>query len=448
VTQDRADEDAVAAVMAQVQRDHLLEAVCGLVDRPSPTGAERPVAEWLVEHLDAAGVTSTLQVIDDAQANAVGVLPGSSDGESVLLYAPLDTYTTGDPTLDLPWAGTRMREDMVPHATVYDDVVVGLAAGNPKGHAACILVAIEAIARAGLDLDGDIVAGFGAGGMPSFAVDGVGVPGRTNTGHGVGAAFLVERGFTTDHAVIAKPGWTVSHEEVGLTWVDVEVPGEHSYVGSRHRMPYRNAASGAARVIEVLEAWCEEYAVRHEVGTMRPQGAVSSVHGGFERLAASTTALVRVRLDLRMTPDQTAPDVVREVRSALEPVEAELGVPLAVRQVASIPGTRTDAEAPIVRSTISAWEAVAGRQHEPVLENSGATDANILRLHGIPTARVGMPKIAQGPQGAEVDFTLGMNSVDLSEARRLVEVLVRTVVGLTDGAGRRGRERRSGTHLR
>jgi acetylornithine deacetylase/succinyl-diaminopimelate desuccinylase-like protein len=432
-------DDAVRAVLAEVERDHLLEAVCGLVERPTPTGAERPAAEWLVEHLAAAGLHSELQVIDDAQANAVGVLPGPADGESVLLYAPLDTYTTGDPALDVPFAGPRMRADMLPRPVVHGDLVVGLAAGNPKGHAACVLVAVEAMARAGIDLPGDVVAGFGAGGMPSFAVDGVGVPGRTNTGHGVGATFLLERGFTTDHAVIAKPGWTVSHEEVGLTWVDVEVPGEHSYVGSRHRMPYRNAASGAARVIQVLEDWCEEYAERHETGTMRPQGVVSSVHGGFERLAASTSALVRVRLDIRMTPEQTAPAVVREVRAALAPLEAELGVPLRVRQVASVPGTRTDPDAPVVRSAVAAWEAVAGRPHELVLQNSGATDANILRLRGVPTARVGMPKVNAGPRGEPVDFTLGMNAVDLREARRLVEVLVRTVVGMGRASDREGR---------
>ncbi|HWC23875.1 MAG TPA: hypothetical protein VG502_16385 [Flexivirga sp.] len=424
------DEQFVTEVMKQVDRDHLLDAVCGLIDIPSPTGAERPAASWLVDHLADAGVDATLQVIDDEQANAVGVLPGDPDGDTVLLYAPLDTYTTGIEALDIPDAGPRLREDMQPHATVYDDIIVGLAAGNPKGHAACILVAIEAMRRAGVDLPGDVVAGFGAGGMPSFAVDGVGVPGRANTGHGVGATFLLERGFATDHAIIAKPGWTVSHEEVGLTWVEVEIPGQHSYVGSRHRMPYRNAARDAARVIEVLEDWCETYAEHHETGTMRPQGVVSSVHGGFERLAASTTASVRVRMDIRMTPEQTAPSVVREVRTALAPLETQLGACFTVRQIASVPASRTDPAAPVVRATVAAWEAVAGERHEPVLANSGATDANILRMRGVPTARVGMPKVQQGPDGRPVDFTLGMNAVDVREMRRLVEVLVRSVRGV------------------
>jgi len=432
-------EEAVRAAMAEVTRDRLLEAVCGLVDIPSPTGAERPLAEWIAAYLADAGLDASAQPLDEQQANAVGVLHGPEQGPSVLLYAPLDTFTTGRADLDLPWAGPRLREDMRARATVHGDLVVGLAAGNPKGHAAVVMVATAALARAGIPVPGDVVAGFGAGGMPSLAVPGVGVVGRENTGHGVGATFLLERGFTTDHAVIAKPGWTVSHEEVGLVWIDVDVPGEHTYVGSRHRLPYRNAATVAAAVISRLEAWFEEYAAAHEVGTMRPQGVVSSVAGGFDRLAASTSALVRLRLDVRMTPEQSAPEVVREVRAQLRELTQELGVPLQARQVAAVPGTRTDPEAEIVRAATAAWERVAGRVHEPILANSGATDANILRLRGVPTARVGMPKVLTAPDGGAVDFTLGMNIVDVGEMRRLAEVFVRTVLAI---AGRGDRPER------
>lgn len=432
-------EETVRAVMVEVTRDRLLDAICGLVDIPSPTGAERPLAQRITDHLGASGLETTLQVIDEHQANAVAVLRGPEDGPSVLLYAPLDTFTTGVPEIDVPWAGPTMREDMRPHAVVHDDLVVGLAAGNPKGHAAAVMVAVTALAAAGVAVPGDVVAGFGAGGMPSFAVPGVGTPGRENTGHGVGATFLLERGATTDHAVIAKPGWTVSHEEVGLVWIDVEIAGEHTYVGSRHRLPYQNPAAAAAAVISRLEAWFEEYAAAHEAGTMRPQGIVSSVAGGFDRLAAATSALVRLRLDVRMTPDQTAPEVLREVRAQLRPLGEQLGVRLVARQIASVPGTRTDPETEIVRATTAAWEHVAGRPHVPVLANSGATDANILRMRGVPTARVGMPKVQVAPDGGPVDFTLGMNIADLDAMRRLVEVFIRTVLAIGSGPSTTGR---------
>lgn len=439
MTDQSPHEDLVRAAMAEVTRVRMLETVCGLIDVPSPTGGERPLAEWIASRLAAAGIDASPQVIDDQQANAVGLLEGPEDGPSLLLYAPLDTFTTGDPALDLPWAAPTMRDDMLPRASVHDDLVTGLAAGNPKGHVAAVMVAMEAMARSGLPVAGDVVAGFGAGGMPSFAVPGAGVPRRENTGHGVGATHLLERGFSTDHAVIAKPGWNVSHEEVGLVWIDVEVPGEHTYVGSRHRLPYRNAASVAAVVIERLETWFDEYAEVHEVGTMRPQGVVSSVVGGFERLAASTSAQVRLRLDVRMTPDQTAPAVVREVRAQLRRLSDELGVAIRARQVAAVPGTRTDRNSEIIRATTEAWTQVAGHPHELIPANSGATDANILRLRGVPTARVGMPKVMEGPDGRPVDFTLGMNIVDLKQMARLVEVLVRTVLNLGTSSDESGR---------
>jgi succinyl-diaminopimelate desuccinylase len=290
---------------------------------------------------------------------------------------------------------------------------------------------MAALAAAGVALAGDVVAGFGAGGMPSFAIDGVGATGRHNTGHGVGAGYLLERGYTTDGAVIAKPGWGVSHEEVGLVWLDVLVPGIHTYVGSRHRLPYRNAVALAGEVAAHLEAWLADYAQRHEHATMRPQGVVSSVAGGLDRLAASTPALVRLRLDLRLTTEQTPAGVTREVRAEMSGLGEKLGAELRVEQVAAIPASHTPPSSPVVRAAVAAWEAVAGAPHEPIRENSGATDANVLRMRGVPTARVGMPKVLTAPGGGPVDFTLGMNLVDLRQMRRLVEVLVRIVLGMS-----------------
>nr|WP_237448269.1 peptidase dimerization domain-containing protein [Nocardioides flavescens] len=272
--------------------------------------------------------------------------------------------------------------------------------------------------------------------MPSFEVEGAGSPGRRNTGHGVGVAFLLERGFTTDHAVITKPGWTVSHEEVGLVWIDVTVPGHHTYVGSRHRMPYRNPVALAGELAVRLEAWFGEYAARHEHGTMRPQGIVAGIHGGSDRLAAATPASVRLRLDVRLTTEQTGPEVVREVRAEVDRSAAELGAQdVTVTQVAYVPASRTDPGAAVVRATTEAFEAVSGGSHVAIGQNSGATDANVLRMRGVPTARVGMPKVARGPHGEDVDFTLGMNLVHLGEMRRLGEILVRTVLDLPRHAG-------------
>lgn len=420
---------ATEAVMRHVTRGRLVEAVCGMVDIASPTGHERPLASWIADRLRAARVDAAVQPIDDFQANAVATMPGG-DGPSLLLYAPIDTFTTGVAELDVPGASATWRSDLAPRAVVTGDLVEGLGAGNPKGHAAVVMVVLQAFADAAVEPAGDLVGGFGAGGMPSFAVPGVGNPERTNTGHGVGASFLLERGHTTDYAVIAKPGWTVLHEEVGLVWLDVVVPGLHTYVGSRHRLPYSNAVASAARVTIALEEWLAAYAERHQHGTMEPQGIVSSVQGGIDRLAASTAAQVRLRLDLRLTTRQTVPEVVREVRAELRRLSAEFGVELQARQIAAIPATHTPPGSPVVRAAIAAFEAVQGGPHEIVMRNSGATDANILRMRGVPTARVGMPKVTAAPDGGAIDFSRGMNLADVEDMRRLAEVLVRTVLEL------------------
>ena len=44
-------EQAVARVMEHVTRDRLAEAICGIVDIPSPTGAEGRVAAWFTRRL-------------------------------------------------------------------------------------------------------------------------------------------------------------------------------------------------------------------------------------------------------------------------------------------------------------------------------------------------------------------------------------------------------------
>ena len=150
--------------------------------------------------------------------------------------------------------------------------------------------------------------------------------------------------------------------------------------------------------------------------------------GGFSRLAASTPALVRLRLDVRLTTAQSPASVTREVRAEVR----RLGADLRVSQVAAIPATHTSPSSPVVRAAVGAWEAVAGERHVPVTGNSGATDANVLRMRGVPTARVGMPKVTTAPDGGPVDFTLGMNLVDLGAMSRLVEVLVRTVLKIAE----------------
>ncbi|WP_030741199.1 M20 family metallopeptidase [Streptomyces sp. NRRL F-5135] len=409
-----------------VSGDRLRELIIGLVGIPSPTGDEGPLAAHIAGTLAASGCSAAVQPLDDRQANAWARLDGDGTGPDLMLYAPIDTLTVGEESEDLPWIGPELRDDMRPRATVYDDLVTGLGASNPKGHAACVMMAAEAIALAGIPLTGDLVAAFGAGGMPTNARPG---STRYNTGQGVGCSFLLEQGVWTDYAVIAKPGWTVSHDEVGLVWFEITVHGTHTYVGSRHRLPYDNAIARAGEVARHLEEWFAEYADRHTGGTVAPQGIVSSVRGGWPRMAAVTPAVCTLMVDLRIAPETTPTQARREFSAALDALRAKVpGLDVTARMVLAVPGTRTDPRNWVCRSATAGWEAFEGRGHEAIRGNSGATDANILRGRGIPTVRVGMPKVADAEAPFEIDFARGMNTVSVRAMEKLTRHLIRTAV--------------------
>lgn len=416
--------------LSRITRDRLEAAAMAVTSIPSPTGREAPLARWLAGQMSEAGLEAEVVSIDQDQASAAGRVRGRGRGPDLMLYAPIDTLTTGDPDEDLPWAGPVLRPDMRPEGVSDGRYVTGLGAGNPKGHAACVLITGLAYARALRELDlspaGDLVLAFGAGGMPTNAVGPD--PGRTNTGHGVGASFLLERGWYTDAAIIAKPGDFVAHDEVGLCWFQIIVHGIHTYVGSRHRLPYDNPIVGAARLTARLEDWLAGYPGRHRTDTAAPQGVIGSIRGGWERMLAVTPAACRIRLDIRLAPGQTPVQLKREVRDAVAGFARELDLDVAVDLVNAIPASRTDPGEWIITRTIEAWETVSGRPHQPGQDNSGATDANILRNRGIPTARVGMPKA----EHAAADFTLGMNTVDVQAMQRLSHLLAHVTVRRKD----------------
>src|SRR3546814_18213335 len=112
--------------------------------------------------------------------------------------------------------------------------------------------------------------------MPTDARPGM----RPDSGHGVGCAHMLRQGPKPDYAVIAKSGWSVSWEEVGLAWYEVNVAGAHSYVGSRQLLPYYNAIAIAGKVVPALEEWFTIWKEPHRSGMVASQGVVGLLEIG------------------------------------------------------------------------------------------------------------------------------------------------------------------------
>jgi acetylornithine deacetylase/succinyl-diaminopimelate desuccinylase-like protein len=211
-------------------------------------------------------------------------------------------------------------------------------------------------------------------------------------GHGLGATRLVEA-VRPDHGVIAKPGHAVAYEEVGLCWFRIRVRGTLGYTGVRHLLAYHNPIIDAARLLQGLEAWFPTYTAANTSGCVAPQGAIGAVRGGWPEAPAFTPATCELWVDLRVSPRTPIEEVERQFAETAGRLASEIGAEVQWERVLAIPGTSTPPGEPIIRSSIRAWELATGLQHGFRTGTSGATDANILRAAGVPTARIGMPPV-------------------------------------------------------
>jgi acetylornithine deacetylase/succinyl-diaminopimelate desuccinylase-like protein len=394
-----------AAACATVALDELRRRTVEAVDIGSPVGTEAALAAYFVDVLGATGLDAHFQRFGLDRGNAIGRRRGDGSGPALLLYAPFDMHISGNAAEDGASLELTGRPDLRPQASVDGDYIIGLGAENPKGHAVCAAVAGGALARAGVPLRGDLIVGLGGGGMP------VNATAHHPAGHGAGAAYMLEHGVEPDFAVIAKPGGAVAYEEVGLCWFKLTVHGGFSYAGIPPR-GVRNAVADAATIVTRLGAWFPEYTARNTSGLVAPLGTVSAVAGGWPEKPAFLPDTCAIYIDLRISPRVTPDGAERQLVEALDAVRAaEPGIAVDCEMIAAIPGTSTAPGNWIVRSSVAAWEATYRRPHALRTGTSGATDANILRGHGIPTARIGMPALGSDAPFAGL-FSMGVVSAD------------------------------------
>ena len=152
-----------AKAAAHVTADGVRDLLINLVNIPSATGHETGVAHYLVERMRRSGLATDLPLVEPGRPNAVGHLRGRGDGRNLLLTGHMDTSYSGD---EEHLAGDGFR----PRAVLRDGWVFGLGANNMKSGLATALIAMDAIVKAAIELDGDV--SFGAENRDR------GVPGR------------------------------------------------------------------------------------------------------------------------------------------------------------------------------------------------------------------------------------------------------------------------------
>ncbi|MSQ71110.1 MAG: M20/M25/M40 family metallo-hydrolase [Betaproteobacteria bacterium] len=418
----------ISEAVAAIDNDYLMELLTRMVETPSQTGREGPLAALLVEQLRSRSIPAEYQHITDNRGNCIGRVRGSGKGPDVLMYGHLDTTFTGDEDDDRPLLGGRARIDLQPKLTRHEgDLLTGLGINNPKGGVACAIAATDAIARTGVPLGGDVILGLTSGGIHKRPIVALNrrYEGERYQGYGIGLEFMLKHGVTADFAISTKPGYNIVWEEPGQCWFMVEARGRLAYAGLRHVSPHRNPLVDIAHLIIALEAWIPQYSREHTLGQLTPQGAVGAVEGGWPFKPEFIPDMARIYVSLN-TNSKITPLEMRRIfgrfidRYRTEHQDVDLSWEMTQLQA----GSKTDPDNWIVKSCRRAWETVEGRIQEDLTGLSGTTDGNILRHWGIPTVRLGLPGLMAPEKGWPPMYDV----TRASDLRRLTECYVHAII--------------------
>ncbi|MCL2714333.1 MAG: M20/M25/M40 family metallo-hydrolase [Alphaproteobacteria bacterium] len=372
--------DLVRKATDLIDRDRLVNLTIDLTNIPSPTGFEGDVARAYHEVLRGAGFDATLQPIGDERYNAIGRRQGAGGGKSLMFNGHLDT--SFGPEQAHRGIGYRCQGTLVDNEWIY-----GMGSFNMKFALANYVTAVEAIAKAGIRLGGDVVIAAVAGEIEKAPVNEY--EGRQYQGYGVGTKYAITHGAVADACILGEPtNMMLIPRHCGTTWIKITVPGH--LIHTAWSEVDRNAINRARVVLDAIHEWIPDYCARNRLGDFQPRVNVSAIEGGWPWRGARTPDNCVIYLDVRTLPEVLPVQAFNEVRDLvrcvvrdnpqLDGTRAEIFL--------SAPGTSIPDDHELVQSIISAHTNQLGVAPKMGVE-TWYSDAAHMNRYGIPTVNYG-----------------------------------------------------------
>ena len=371
----------LAKAAAHITAENVRDCLTDLVNISSPTGREIGVAHYLAERMRKAGMQTDLPLVDQDRPNAVGHLRGRGDGLNLLFTGHMDTSYSGD---EEHLAGDGFR----PKATLRDGWIFGLGANNMKSGLASALVAIEAIAKAGIKLAGDISFGAVVGEIEKTAIEEF--QGVEYSGYGIGTRHLATHGVTADFAVLAEPtGLRIAIANMGCIWLRITVGGTVAHSALANKPNVRNAIALMHELQGDIAAWARAYEAAHVYMGEHPNVTIAAIRGGAPWRLSRNPHACSLYLDIRTVPGQTVDAVKRDLRQVLRRFAERTGTPEPELHVyVSDPPTVVDEQLPVVQALGKAQAEVMSQSPAPIIRRPGA-DSVHLTVYGVPCISFG-----------------------------------------------------------
>ena len=359
-------------ISAEIIRDAIVE----MVDIASPTGRESAMAHYLRDRLKSAGLDTDLQFVETGRPNVVAHLRGRGTGANFLFTGHMDTSYSGE---EEHLIGPGFK----PKAILDDGWVWGLGANNMKSGLAAVLVAVEAIVKAGIKLDGDVSFGAVVGEIEKAPVEEF--QGPEYSGYGAGSKYLVTHGVTADYALLAEPtGLRICIANMGAIWVRITISGTVAHSAFADRPNVINAIAVMHELQNDILKWAAEYQERHHFMNEHANITIACIRGGAPWRLSRNPHECSLYLDIRTVPGQTVDQVKRELRAVLRGFAERTGMcePSTYYYVTD-PPVVIDERLLVVEALEKAQTEFMGEKRRYIIRRPGA-DAVHFAAYGIP----------------------------------------------------------------
>jgi acetylornithine deacetylase/succinyl-diaminopimelate desuccinylase-like protein len=379
-----------------VETDKIVELAKRLISTPSVSGEEHELVDWLESYFKYIGLADVARLpVEEAGDTLVGWLRGPGNGHTVMLNFHVDTFNAFE-----GWE----TEPFVP--VVKNRRIHGLGAHDMKGGAACILVAVDALVKSGVELGGSV--------LVTATTD------EENWSRGAHA--LINSGVLKDVDFCIVP------EQSEMGTITIGQLGRHvfhlQFFGKAVHAVFEggiNAVVDASKVAVAISKMG-----KNELGYMREYGkrgsiCVTGLNGGGTDILVPEFA--EMWIDRHILPNQTVEEAALQIHELIKKtgIESRYKLTWDVRPTPAPTSYITPPDSKLVKVVSRNLEEFSGRKVRYVVETSVA-DTNHIVVHG------GVPTIILGPDGGN---TCEANEyVEISSLPVVTKTIIRSVMDL------------------
>lgn len=413
------DAELGKRIAACVDERRLTDLACSLVDTPSPTGSEEPMAARVAEVCEQMGLVVAWQEVEDGRPNVLATLGGSGTGRTLMFNGHMDTSYSGREE------HLRGRPGFQPSASVKDGRIWGLGIANMKGAIACYLEAVHALEDAGVALRGDVMVAAVVGEIEKSQW-GREFRGAAYRGYSAGSHYLVSHGGgVADVCILGEPTeQRIVLGHYGTLWARISTEGPFVHTAFSAGRLEENSIMRMATVLAGVRAWIPTWEAAAAYGGKPGVVNVGAVQGGHPWRLSRTPSRTDLFLDIRVPPTmrmQEARVALAQLVESLRRASPEAGITSEI--FVSSPGAEIAADHPLIDAVDASHRDVFGDPPERDTVR-WSSDASVLTRYGIETVNYGTSSGLPHADGEnlEIDGLVRTAQVYALAAARICEV--------------------------